>query len=43
MHKSYRGSEFRDKFMPLSLDKGHFTFGRSYIDIIVIWRIIKIK
>ena len=31
MHKSYRGSEFRDKFMPLSLDKGHFTFGRLYI------------
>ncbi len=43
MHKSYRGSEFRDKFMPLSLDKGYFTFGRLYIDIIVIWTVIKIK
>lgn len=43
MHKSYRGSEFRDKFMPLSLDKGHFIFGRLYIDIIVIWTVIKIK
>ena len=43
MHKSYRGSEFRDKFMPLSLDKGHFTFGRLYIDIIVICAVIKIK